>query len=268
MSDEFYIGYMPEAPGAIARRVVFLVAIFFVVAGVVGYALVGSQKPFSDAVFEFGIVKDYEGLVLVDPYPSLIVPRAGAEDDAANGDRAGYSRYLLTVFGKFGAEPVVRDYDGQPVAMKGELIRRDGKSMVQIVDGSIQVLEGDRGERIRTSLADAREIPPEDFGEWTLQGEIVDSKCFLGVMKPGNLKPHRSCAARCISGGVPPILLVRDQDGNAETFLLVSRRGDPVNEHVLPLIAEPVEITGAVERRGDLWVLKSDPETYRRIHRR
>ena len=28
--------------------------------------------------------------------------------------------------------------------------------------------------------------------------------CFLGVMKPGRSKPHRACAVRCISGGIPP----------------------------------------------------------------
>ena len=30
-----------------------------------------------------------------------------------------------------------------------------------------------------------------DFGEVTLAGEIVDSKCYLGVMNPGNGKVHR-----------------------------------------------------------------------------
>ena len=99
----------------------------------------------------------------------------------------------------------------------------------------------------------------------TLVGEIVDSKCFLGVMKPGNSKPHRACAARCISGGIPPVLLVRDKQGNPTYFLLVSSAGESVNDAVLDLVAEPVEITGRVMRHGDLLVLHADPETYRRI---
>ena len=42
-----------------------------------------------------------------------------------------------------------------------------------------------------------------------LRGEIVDSKCYLGVMNPGEGTVHRDCAARCLSGGLPPMLVVR-----------------------------------------------------------
>ena len=61
-----------------------------------------------------------------------------------------------------------------------------------------------------------------DLGEHTLRGEIVDIKCYLGVMKPAHGKPHRSCAARCISGGIPPVLMVKDRDGDTNYLLLVS----------------------------------------------
>jgi hypothetical protein len=59
------------------------------------------------------------------------------------------------------------------------------------------------------------------LGTQTLIGEIVDSKCYLGVMNPGALIPHRACAIRCISGGIPPVLLVRQSDRSAA--LLPSR---------------------------------------------
>ena len=101
------------------------------------------------------------------------------------------------------------------------------------------------------------------LGRRTFIGEIVDSKCFLGVMNPGQLKPHRACAVRCISGGVPPVLLVRQTDGTARYLLLVAPDGQPVNQRVLDLVAEPVEITGEVERQGELLVLRADPKSYR-----
>ncbi|MFO1512850.1 MAG: hypothetical protein U1F83_08070 [Verrucomicrobiota bacterium] len=108
-------------------------------------------------------------------------------------------------------------------------------------------------------------LPPTiALGKQTLLGEIVDSKCFLGVMNPGQLTPHRACAIRCISGGVPPVLLVRQQDGPAAYLLLVSADGKPVNKQVLDMVAEPVEITGDVERQGELLILRADPATYRR----
>ena len=68
-------------------------------------------------------------------------------------------------------------------------------------------------EWIQASAKDERraqsDAPYESLGKQTFVGEIVDSKCFLGVMNPGRLTPHRACAIRCISGGVPPVLLVR-----------------------------------------------------------
>ena len=109
--------------------------------------------------------------------------------------------------------------------------------------------------------------PPESLslGTQTLVGEIVDSKCFLGVMNPGQLTPHRACAIRCISGGVPPVLLVRQKDGPSIYLLLVSADGQPVTPPVLEMGAEPVAITGEVERQGELLILRADPARYRKL---
>ena len=61
------------------------------------------------------------------------------------------------------------------------------------------------------------------------------------------------------------MLLVRQPKGPALYFLLVSPDGKPVNKQVLDMVAEPVEITGQVERQGDLLILRADPATYRRV---
>ena len=103
------------------------------------------------------------------------------------------------------------------------------------------------------------------LGSYTLRGEIVDSKCFLGVMKPGRRKPHRACATRCISGGVPPIFFVETVAGEHDFLLLVDEAGAPVNDRVLDLVAEPLEITGEVRRHGAHLVLAADPASYRRL---
>ena len=103
------------------------------------------------------------------------------------------------------------------------------------------------------------------LGTFTFTGEIIDSKCFLGVMNPGTLKPHRACATRCISGGIPPMLAVRTSDGATMYLLLVSKDGQTVNKEVLDLIAEPVTITGEMVQHGDLLFLHADPATYQRV---
>ena len=131
--------------------------------------------------------------------------------------------------------------------------------MIEVADGSLKPAGASALQRFNASTSLV------SLGTQTLIGEIVDSKCFLGVMNPGALTPHRACAIRCISGGIPPVLLVRQTNGPALYFLLVSRDGRPVNKQVLNLVAEPVEITGEVERQGELLVLRADPATYRRI---
>src|SRR5206468_9250 len=132
-------------------------------------------------------------------------------------------------------------------------------TMIEVAEGSIMPIDASTLQRFNASTT------PESFGQQTLTGEIVDSKCYLGVMNPGALTPHRACAIRCISGGIPPVLLVRQSNGPALYLLLVSRHGKPVNKQVLNLVAEPVEITGEVERQDELLILRSDPITYRRV---
>ena len=77
----------------------------------------------------------------------------------------------------------------------------------------------------------------------SLTGEIVDSKCYFGVMNPGNGKVHRDCAVRCISGGIPPAFLVRDVSGRIEALLLANWKRE-----LLDHIAEPVTIRGRLVR--------------------
>ena len=103
------------------------------------------------------------------------------------------------------------------------------------------------------------EASERSLGEFVLAGEIVDSKCHLGVMKPGEGKTHRACAARCISGGAPPMLWVRDGSGRERRFLLAGRDGRQIGAEILGVVAEPVEVTGEVLSRDDLWILRTEP---------
>jgi hypothetical protein len=103
-----------------------------------------------------------------------------------------------------------------------------------------------------------------DLGEVTLKGEIVDSKCYLGVMNPGNGKVHRDCAVRCISGGAPPAFIAQDSKGDVRVLLLTGSDGRALNREILSFVAEPLELTGRLARRGDSLFLLSEPSTFRR----
>jgi len=251
MNDEFYIGWEKKAApgiGKTVRRAVMALVVLALAAPIV-FAL--SQRMIGESVFEWGTHKSFGGVFRATPYPHLIVPRPGQVDGQPE-----FSTYYLVNEWKFGLPAdAVSAFDGKPVKIKGTLIYRGSQTMIETKPEWIEA----GGTTPTVSLP-----ATVSLGKQTLVGEIVDSKCFLGVMNPGQLTPHRACAIRCISGGVPPVLLVRQQDAPAIYFLLVSAEGKPVNQQVLELVAEPVEITGEVERQGDLLILRADPATYRR----
>jgi hypothetical protein len=255
MNDEFYIGWEDKAAPGIGKRVRRTMLVLILLAMVVPVLLASSQRLIGVSVFEWGQVKQFSGILEINPYPHLLVPRPGKA-----GDAESFSSYYLVAPWKFGVDAAaIAPFDNRSVSLKGTLIYRAGQTMIEIQRGSIQ----------STSSASASEqvSRPMQLGRQTLIGEIVDSKCFLGVMNPGQLTPHRACAIRCISGGIPPVLLVRSKDGPVAYFLLVSADGKPVNQQVLDLVAEPVEISGEVERQGELLILRADPASYRRVTR-
>jgi hypothetical protein len=248
--DEFYVGYEPRSPGGIASRSRAAVVIALAVAIAIAIIVVAGQGRFDTGTFEFGVDRVVDGIVVERPYPLLLVP----------GDD-GLVTHTLVAFGKHGAGELVAGMDSTPVRVAGSLIYNDRERMIEA--HAVEPLEGEAAERLKR-LGRAGEV---ELGTLTLVGEIVDSKCHLGVMKPGRGKAHKACAIRCIAGGVPPVLRVEDRDDRVAYLLLVSAEGDPVNEQVLDLVAEPVEITGRVTRAGDRLVLYADPSTYRRVGR-
>ena len=253
MNDEFYIGWEAKAAPGIGKTVRRAVVLVLLIALIVPVVLAVSQRMIGASVFEWGNVKTFSGILQATPYPHLLVARFG---NAAGQNP--FSTYYLVAPLKFGLKPAtIAALDGKLVTLKGTLIYRGSQTMIEVVSDSIAPA---------TNQVASPPLPKIiSLGRQTLVGEIVDSKCFLGVMNPGQLTPHRACAIRCISGGIPPVLLVRQKNGAPIYLLLVSAEGQPVNQQVLNLVAEPVEITGEVEQQGELLILRADPATYRRV---
>ncbi len=239
--DPFYVGYLP-LPISLKRFVMLFAGIWIL--GMVGFAalLASKQQDPGSGVSDTSTTRLVEGYLTVDPYPLLHV----SDPDSPSGTR---SILLVSTF-KFGASKRVAEFADQNVEVTGHFIRRKGRAAFELVNE----------EAIRHT--DNQQTAPSitAMGDVSLVGEITDSKCFLGVMKPGFGKTHRACAVRCIAGGIPPILVTRDQSGKATVFLLTDSRGGPVNELVLPYVAESVEIKGSLEVRGDMPVIKIDTD--------
>ena len=227
MNGEFYVGYQPVAPAPIRRWIRIVTIGVLAAASFIALLLVAAQSPFADSKFEFGTFTRYRGRLVERPYPMLF----------ANG-----SLYLLFGEGKRGLGTLAAGKDGHDVDLEGSLIANGETQAIEVRPDSLRFPGG--GSPV---AAPALQV----LGRVTIAGEIVDTKCHLGVMNPGSGKVHRSCAARCLSGGVPPGLLVRDSSGKARTFLLAGVNG----RDLLDLVAQPVRVSGELRRQGSVFIL-------------
>jgi hypothetical protein len=243
---DFYVGYLPKAPISLARFVQKVIIVLGLLAVTAALVLVVGQMPFASSAFEYGKLRSFEGVVVTQPFPTLLVARPGK-----TGQQDKYSRYLLVAPGKHGADDLVASFDGKLIGLQGQLIYREGGTMVEITPGSITVL----------NTAPAVQEATRDLGAVSVTGEIVDSKCYLGVMNPGQGKVHRDCAARCTSGGIPPIFVTTD---GHEQFLLVGLDGRALGRGALrEFIAEPIQIQGELLETGSTQLLEVDPSALR-----
>ena len=243
--NEFYVGYHDKMPFGIKSFIKLKISMVAILTVFISMILVLTQKAFYPSQFEYLNYQSFTGIILEKPYPMLLV----------NQPVKGKSAYYLVDFGKFGASQSVKSLNGRSVKLSGSLIYRDNQTMLEIESGKIEIIENT--DSVFTNES-------EISSNVTLVGEIVDSKCFFGVMKPGNLKAHKSCAIRCISGGIPPVLVVKNKI-TVDYYLLVSSTGEAVNQAVLDKVAVPVQIVGELVKSGQINILKADPNNYIRL---
>lgn len=251
-STEFYIGWQGTAPEGISRRIKLFVLALAAVIAAAGALLVVHQSGFATSNFDYGQPSELEGVLVKSPAPFLQVFRG----NDVNGAPV-FQNILLVAPGKHGATPLLLAFenklghalDGRRVRMSGFLIYHDGKSLME-VSNLIDVMK--EGSPAVT--------PPGPFqiGSGAIVGEITDPKCLFGVMKPGFGKPHRSCAARCIAGGIPPVLKTVSTDGKTQYFLLVGEHGEPLNGTVLPFVGDQVQVCGHIYRMANWLVFYQD----------
>ncbi|MHC4262932.1 MAG: hypothetical protein ACYSWX_10455 [Planctomycetota bacterium] len=251
--DDFYVGYLERMPTSVGTRVRRTIVLIAALAVLTATALAVRQRATGDGTYEFGIDRPFAGHVELVPYPTLRVPRPGAD--------AGYSRYPVVAFAKFGAHEALAPHQGEWVELRAALVHRDSVTMLELVDGSVTPTTPPATLPAEPEAAPRRPIEVE--------GEIVDSKCFLGAMKPGLGRSHKACAELCVRGGIPPLMVGLQIDGERSgefvKALLVGPGGTTLNAAVLPLIAESVRVRGELEERDGLHLLHTDPGRIERL---
>jgi nitrite reductase/ring-hydroxylating ferredoxin subunit len=244
--EPFYVGYHPVAPAPIGSRVRTAVSALLVLALGSGIALAATQGHADPGVFEYGHLRTLHGQIREFPYPSLLVPASGVSDR-----EAAYTRYLLVASGKHGAQTQTAGLDGQWVDLRGTRIARGERQMLELAESGVTITPPAPNVRLGIVMP-----APVSLGRMTLRGEIVDGKCWLGVMKPATGGVHRGCATRCVSGGIPPLLMTTDESGKVTHYLLADADGRAASALFAEFVGRRVELTGEVIQDADLALLR------------
>lgn len=247
--NEFYVGYLPTAPKGIAsilrKIIVFLLASIIVVASILAW----QQKKFSTANFEYGTTTTMEGYFFSKPVPHLLISLGKAH----TGEEL-YETVLLVGTGKAGAMKFIKHVapgEGERVKLNGFLIYGDGKTLLQLNDEH-NMKQMDSRINVTTTMSTEHV---------TISGEIVDPKCYFGVMKPGEGKAHRSCAIRCIAGGIPPVLKT-DSSGY---MVIVGDDMKPVSPEIADIVGDHVTLVGTATKWNDWTIFQIDHRTIRQL---
>jgi hypothetical protein len=258
-ADEFFIGWLPTPRGYV-RFLKPVVLTLLLLGIVVSAALAFFQKDPGNGQWDDAKVVTLRGVAFTKPYAMLRVP----------GERPGDAprTYLLVEDGKFGALPRVSGFvqgktEGVPVEVRGTILHRDDRWMLALEAGdqSMRTLTEEEAAALPLLGWSSPQVLAESI---TLQGEIIDPKCYWGAMKPGGGKTHKACAMRCIAGGIPPMLVTRDATNRETFYLLVTPEGATANDAVFSFVGDQVAISGRLEQHDEMLVLKSSPADIRR----
>jgi hypothetical protein len=251
-SGALYIGWMAKAPKVFVRFNRKYLLLLFALMIVLAFTLALSQKKFGTGIYEYGQLTEITGIYFSKPVPYMKV--LNGKDIWGN---LSYISVPLVGYGKHGAAGIMQEIEKEKnnplnqkqITLKGTLLYNDGKTILQVDKNDSPVTN------ISSAPMAAGWLPiTKELGIFAVKGEIIDPKCYFGVMKPGEGKVHRDCAIRCILGGIPPMLAVKNELGNANYYLLVAADGGPVNEAVQDYVAEPVEIQARLVQYGD-WIV-------------
>ena len=102
-----------------------------------------------------------------------------------------YITIPLIGYGKHGADGIIAEIEKEKnislnqkeITLKGTLLYNDGKTFLQIDKNDNPIL------KISSAIVASDMLPQKiDLGIQTVKGEIIDPKCYFGVMKPGEGK--------------------------------------------------------------------------------
>ncbi|MDF1809983.1 MAG: hypothetical protein P1U42_09840 [Phycisphaerales bacterium] len=222
-NDEFYVGYLP-IPKGYRKFINALLVTLFLWISAMSVIIVTTMRDPGYARWETGAAQQWTGTLVESPYPMLI------PDDSTK------PAIFVVSMGKLGAHERLAPFYDKHVTLSGYELNRDGRLLIELEDEESAIA-------LESSVPTTRSQTPVHVDTIRLTGEIIDGKCYLGAMKPGDGVGHRSCAVLCIRGGLPPMFAAETPDGSKIYYLLMIDGSTNYSEESLGLVGRRVSLT-------------------------
>ncbi|MDI1289202.1 MAG: hypothetical protein PSX37_04520 [bacterium] len=241
--DAFFVGYLATPP-ALRSSNRLIACLLFTWLALAGLTFAAFQFDSGPSTWNAEIVETRGTFRCIEGVPFLEVARSGTIDGV-----------LLVRPGKFalpeaycgppvaqttnpgGLDLPVSGFEDQAVVVRGTVLSRNSHQMIEVI--------------AIDPVADPSAPEPQPAyprSPIRVRGEVVDSKCYLGAMKPGTGPVHRSCAALCLAGGIPAGLVTA---GTPDEFRVLAKA--PFNG--ARWVGDSVEVNGELVRIGSLGII-------------
>jgi len=255
--DPFFIGWLEETPQSYTQIVKPFLLLLFPSVLIFALLMNFGRKPADNAaaIYEFGQLTTLEGVLVNHPVPML---RMNLKEEG----KEVVQHLILVDALKFGASKTIEAMEkkakttliNKAIKLKGTLSYFEGKRILELTEG-VDAFVGLSKLTPKTSA-----MIPSSSSE-KIRGEIIDSKCFFGVMKPGSGKTHKSCAVRCLSGGVPALFRSTNKKEDHEFYLLLGENGESINKSLLAYTADHIQLKGAIFQMADWKIIYTSPSS-------
>lgn len=231
-----YIGYHNKVSKKYKKYIFIGILSTSMIMLATAYILSNFQKDFLNGTFELSASRTFEGVLIMKPFPILKVElKKGIYKDImlVNKGKFGFSHEKLNTH---------KIKDKTSVSVVGHLIYYNGHAVLEVEN--LEIKKAAKQNHFFNNYI--------NIGEKTIRGEIVDPKCYFGIMKPGYGKIHQSCAIRCISGGIPAVLVSRQNPTREEYYVITFKNKEMSNKDLIPFIGKTVRLNGTF-KKGKSW---------------
>ncbi len=257
-NNPFFIGWDSNNDKKIftlPKKIAIAIAVFCLL---LSFTITANQTKITPFKIDYETIKKMEGWLTLKPVPMFTI----IDKIDASGNPI-YKNILLVDAFKNGAyetvQHVIKNNDRTYVQIKGYMSNKvvscgnDSDTTcisvcTQCITGTTHfpLMEIENGVYSFKERKPAFMLPPPTLlpdKDTVMTGEIIDPKCYFGAMNPGYGKPHLSCASRCISGGIMPVLKYMDSDGE-ENYCVLTDDVNKINDYIIKYIGRTVSIKG------------------------